>query len=84
MKQLLVSAIFIFVIACNNDTPADNTPTSNSSIAAPAAINYRVVASYPHNTSSYTQGLILVNDTLYEGTGLEGFSKLMKVDLKTG
>ena len=52
--------------------------------AAPANVSYNIVATYPHNTDSYTQGLIWQNNSLYEGTGLERHSKLMMVDLKTG
>jgi len=43
-----------------------------------------IIATYPHDTSSYTQGLLFYKGELYEGTGLPGKSKLMKVDLKTG
>jgi glutamine cyclotransferase len=36
------------------------------------------VATYPHDTSSYTQGLEFYNGSLLEGTGLEGKSKLIR------
>lgn len=39
---------------------------------------------YPHDASSFTQGLAWENGQLYEGTGLEGKSKLLNVDLATG
>src|SRR5205809_134494 len=39
---------------------------------------------YPHDTSSYTQGLIIYKGDMYEGTGMYRKSKLMRVDLKTG
>jgi glutamine cyclotransferase len=39
---------------------------------------------YPHDTQAFTQGLIYVNDFLYEGTGLYGQSSLRKVDLESG
>jgi glutamine cyclotransferase len=36
----------------------------------------------PHDTTFYTQGLTIYENKLYEGTGLEGNSKLVKFDLK--
>jgi glutamine cyclotransferase len=88
MKSTIVLlTIFIFFsTACNNPPNDNNTDTANSDnvIAPPPSINYNIVASYPHDTSSYTQGLIWNNNSIYEGTGLEGHSKLMKVDLKNG
>ena len=46
--------------------------------------DYRVVASYPHSTRSYTQGLQYVDGTMWEGTGQYGRSQLQCVDLATG
>lgn len=43
-----------------------------------------VVAEYPHDTSSYTQGLFFHEGQMYETTGLYGKSTLRKVDLVTG
>jgi glutaminyl-peptide cyclotransferase len=45
------------------------------------------VNSFPHDTSSYTQGLTFYKGELYEGTGdptRTGKSRLMKVNLTTG
>jgi glutamine cyclotransferase len=46
--------------------------------------SYEVVAEYPHDPEAFTQGLILVDGQLYEGTGLNGRSELRLVDLETG
>lgn len=43
-----------------------------------------VVAEYPHDTGSYTQGLFFHDGQLYESTGLNGKSTFRKVDLETG
>ena len=43
-----------------------------------------VVAEYPHDTQSYTQGLFFDNGQLYESTGLNGKSTFRVVDLQTG
>ena len=43
-----------------------------------------VVAEYPHDTQSYTQGLFFHDGQLYESTGQNGKSTFRKVDLATG
>ena len=50
----------------------------------PKLLNYKIVNTFPHDTSSFTEGLEFFRDTLFEGTGLRGFSKLLKTDYKTG
>src|ERR1041385_8154507 len=49
-----------------------------------AVFGYKVVHVYPHDPTSYTQGLEYRGGYLYEGTGLNGRSKLRKVELDTG
>jgi len=43
-----------------------------------------VVASYPHDSTSFTQGLVWADGELLESTGLTGQSKLLRVELATG
>ena len=45
---------------------------------------YKVVNTYPHDRSAFTQGLEFHNGFLYEGTGLNGKSTLRKVQIETG
>lgn len=77
---LLIAGVVLFASCKNKDTEATDKPDPN----APKSMSYSIIATYPHDTSSYTQGLQIYKGELYEGTGLEGKSKLMKVDLKTG
>ncbi|MCQ0110796.1 glutaminyl-peptide cyclotransferase [Zhouia amylolytica] len=51
---------------------------------APKIYTYKILNEYPHDIEAFTQGLEFYNDTLYEGTGRRGLSKLMKIDYKTG
>lgn len=51
---------------------------------APKIYNYKILNEYPHDITSYTQGLEFYNGDLYESTGQYGKSKLRKVDYKTG
>jgi glutamine cyclotransferase len=45
---------------------------------------YRVVHTYPHDSSAFTQGLVMIGGMLYEGTGLNGRSSVRAMDLATG
>ena len=40
--------------------------------------SYRVIASYPHNSNLFTQGLIFHDNALYESAGLYAASRLIK------
>ena len=46
--------------------------------------SYRVVRSFPHDPSAFTQGLLYDDGFLYESTGQYGQSSLRKVELETG
>ena len=50
----------------------------------PEQYTYKVIKRFPHDTSSYTEGLLYQDGFLYESTGTEGHSVLRKVDLQTG
>jgi glutamine cyclotransferase len=52
--------------------------------AAVRNYGYRIVKTYPHDPFAFTQGLIFVDGSLYESTGLSGRSTVRKVDLETG
>jgi glutamine cyclotransferase len=43
-----------------------------------------ILAEIPHDTGAFTQGLVWVNGTLYESTGLYGQSTLRQVHPRTG
>ena len=43
-----------------------------------------VVAEYPHDVESYTQGLFFHDGQMYESTGVHGKSTFRKVDMATG
>ncbi|MBU2927078.1 glutaminyl-peptide cyclotransferase [Winogradskyella psychrotolerans] len=67
----------------------DKTETLSKSIQIynniiPSYYNYEVVNTYPHDISSYTQGLEFYNGELYESTGQRRASKLRKVNFETG
>ena len=45
---------------------------------------FKVVATYPHDRTAFTQGLVFADGHLLEGTGQKGDSSLRRVDLDTG
>jgi len=50
---------------------------------SPPIYSYKIINTYPHDSNAFTQGLVIENDVLFEGTGLYGRSTLRKVDLKS-
>jgi len=65
-------------------TNADATPPRVPFDSATPRLVARADASWPHDTSAYTQGLAIDRGRLLEGTGLEKHSELREVDRKTG
>ena len=82
MKKLLPFTLLLGFIACKNKDA--NNSNGDKPPAGAKLLTYSIVGTYPHDTSSYTQGLLIYNGKMYEGTGNYGRSKLMEVDLKTG
>jgi len=60
----------------------DLEPSTNSNIIP--VYTYKVVNTYPHDRSAFTEGLVFEDGVLYEGTGLHGYSTLRRVRLETG
>ncbi len=50
----------------------------------PKVYSYNIINTYPHDISSYTQGLEFHEGILYESIGQYGRSKLRKINLETG
>lgn len=72
--------MLVFALAMLADPPVATAP-------APAPVErcgYRIVQSYPHDTSSFTQGLFWHSGHLYEATGQYGRSRIARLDLKSG
>lgn len=82
-KKLLAIAAFTAIVLIAipsvyvvlNEEPAATQPLHYT---------YRIVNVFPHNASSFTQGLVFENGFLFESTGLYGSSTLQRVDLETG
>ena len=50
----------------------------------PKLYSYKIINSYPHDETSYTQGLEFDKNILFESTGLHGKSKIRSLNYKTG
>lgn len=55
----------------------------NVALAAPE-YGYRIVERYPHRSTAFTQGLLIHDGILYEGTGQYGRSGVARLDLEEG
>jgi glutaminyl-peptide cyclotransferase len=64
------------LLACAPATVAQRKP-------APVQ-GYTIVATFPHDPTAFTQGLVFADGALYESTGLQRESTLRRVDLTTG
>lgn len=100
MRCVAVAAVVIALSACGSgaDTPppldgAARFGTRTNADAAPPAVPFdsatprivaRAVASWPHDSTAYTQGLLVDGSRVIEGTGLVGQSDVREVEVRTG
>ena len=85
MKKIPAAGLLIlsfFFIACgpNDQGKVTDTPP----LPTIPAISYSIISTHPHDTSFFTEGLEFYKNTLFESTGMNGRSKLLQVDPKTG
>lgn len=78
-KQTIIANVFF---DGEKQTTSKTITVFNNS--APKVYTYKIVNTYPHDITSYTQGLEFFNGELYESTGQRGESKLRKVNYSTG
>ena len=84
----LALALALTTPACAQ-SPAPAAAESGNNMAeaaapAPVTYGYRVVATYPHDTRAFTQGLFYLDGHLYESTGQVGQSTIRKVHFEDG
>jgi glutamine cyclotransferase len=76
-KGLLFAALVLFLLVLQFAYQSMND-------GKPVFYTFNVVATYPHDESAFTQGLVYHDGLLYEGTGIYGHSSLRIVELYTG
>ena len=79
----LVIALFLRQGPADQSNAVSNGTQGATETRAPQ-LSYEVVTSYPHDSTSFTQGLLWHDGMLYESTGLEGQSKLRRLEFPSG
>ena len=59
-------------------------PAVEAAYTGPTVYRAEIVATYPHDSTAFTQGLLWHDGALYESTGREGLSGVRKVDYTSG
>lgn len=88
MKQhtlLIILCATLFSCERARDTPQaepqSKPPTPEQSVRS---YSFRVVATIPHDTNAFTQGLEVYKGVFLETTGLNGKSSIRRVNMRTG
>lgn len=89
---IITAIVAISFIACkNNNNKINDDGTNNTAASNVKPISFSIIKTYPHDTASFTQGLIVYKGQMFEGTGGSSYdeggpkqSRLMKVNLQTG
>jgi len=92
MKYIIAVVTIGFMMSCNGNDGKDvdhieNDPSLKpvpSGIPAPQSISYSLINEFPHDTSSFTEGLEFHHGKLYESAGEYSSSALQYGDHKTG
>ncbi|MGE5480419.1 MAG: glutaminyl-peptide cyclotransferase [Chloroflexota bacterium] len=91
MNYFLIFMVLIFsAFSCKskeskvNDTNVKSERTNAATPYGMRRYQLKIIRSFPHDTSSYTQGLLYNNGKLYESAGLVGKSSIRIVDFTTG
>ncbi len=71
-------------VEVNGKTETISTSIKVYNNKIPSIYTYEIVNTYPHDITSYTQGLEFFEGELYESTGQKKESKLRKVNFETG
>jgi glutamine cyclotransferase len=76
--------IFLSAWSFTASCPAEESPACGNSPSQARKLSYEVIATYPHDKTAFTQGLVSHGGYLYESTGQLGASSLRKIDIETG
>ena len=83
-KYASFAVVMLFITACTDEPETPDTITNPPVDNTPANIPYEVVKEYPHDTTSFTEGLQFVDGKFYESTGNYGQSDILITDPETG
>ncbi|MCA9791497.1 MAG: glutaminyl-peptide cyclotransferase, partial [Candidatus Eremiobacteraeota bacterium] len=83
MPFLLLLLLLLFGCEQGDSVAVDGSAGVTPATPVPFR-RFRVVATFPHNTNAFTEGLLFSGGNLFESTGLRGQSSVRRVDLTTG
>ncbi len=78
LRPIVCAGLFAALAGCARTPPAPTPPP------APVHYTYEVVQTFPHDPGAFTEGLVFINNRLFESTGMNGHSTLREDDLTTG
>ena len=93
MKRSLLALVFCTLVSClparagEGKTALPNGQIDREYVLAQTTVpvySYRISRTFPHDIGSYTEGLVIDDGVLYEGTGRYGRSHLYRGDLVSG
>ena len=93
MKSFLFALTFFTAVAClpagagEGKTALPNGQIDREYVLTQTSVplySYRISRTFPHDIGSYTEGLVIDDGVLYEGTGRYGRSHLYRGDLAGG
>ena len=88
VAALVVALVVVLVAGCADSSPDGTPPTTGDAEtcmpARPATLDVEVVRTLEHDPDAYTQGLLVHDGRVYEGTGIEGRSTVRELDPATG
>ncbi len=83
----IIPAVFIFlIISCESQSnqKVNSEDTQKDINLQQKSYNVTVLRKFPHDSLSFIQGLTYYKGFLYETSGQQGQSSILKVDVKTG
>nr|WP_237452987.1 glutaminyl-peptide cyclotransferase [Qipengyuania vulgaris] len=88
MMKLRISLLAFAALACAPSFAQEAATPATSAVeeqySGPTVYRAEIVATYPHDSGAFTQGLLWHDGSLFESTGQEGQSVVREVDLETG
>ena len=79
----VLAGVFVINFSSCNGGPEQPPPPPPP---APETLNFSIIKTYPHDTSSFTEGLLIYKGSLYESSGdpdYTGKSRLLKINLNS-
>lgn len=87
MRMLILVLVLLGTALAGESTGSDYNQVDHKRVVEQNRIpvyGFKVIATYPHSTQAYTEGLDFDEGILFEGTGRYGYSSIARIELPTG